>query len=149
MLKITKHRSFFSPKGLWSTMKSYKVGNEGMQIIPSKVWNGGFEGSASVGYSRLHKHLSHLFYYRDLTLQNKLKEQPDSKDIYAKFHNNHYRQLYADQYSSRPSIIYFNKDYLNSNLFLENMNLNFPVDDKKEETYLKDKKNSKKMQKFA
>jgi hypothetical protein len=149
MLKITKHRSFFSPKGLWTAIKSYQTNKDGMKIIPSEAWNKEFEGSPSVGYSRLHKHLSHLFYYRDLTLKNKLEKQPDRQDIYDKFHSNHYKKLYADQYSNRPAQIYFNKNYLNSNEFLENMNSGLAVDDKKEEKYLKDKENSKKMQKFA
>ena len=150
MLKLTNANRFFSLKGLWKTIKSYQIGDKtGMKIIQSSTWNGQFEGTPNVGYSRLHKHLSNMFYYRDLTLENKLAKNPDKREIYDKFQNNYYQKLYEDRFSYRPGQIYYNKDYLRSNLFLENINNAIDVDDKKEKDYLKDKANVKKMQKYV
>merc|ERR1711908_1701 len=115
-----------------------------MKIIPSTKWNNKFEGTPNVGYSRLHKHLSNMFYYRDLTLENKLKNEPDKKEIYEKFRANHYRKLYQDKFSNRPAQIYYNRDYLRSNEYLNKVNSSMPIDDKKVEKYLKDKENPKK-----
>ena len=149
MLKLTHSKHVFSFKGLVETIKSYRVGgDDGMKIIPSKKWNGIFEGTPNVGYSRLHKHLSNMFYYRDLTLEKKLEKQPDKSEIIEKFRSNHYRNLYKDKFSSTPGALYYNRDYLCSNEFLDKMNGAMPIDDKKVEKYMKDKENPKKMQKY-